>query len=98
MDQPAKSNLRIVEKILAPKVLRTFDRNTASHGADDSHLSFRHLACGTDRNQRLKRRLLECFQKQKLALIDVEQRVAVRTGDTFGFVGRAEFEGSGAVW
>ena len=63
MDQPAETDLRIVEKILAPKVLRAFDRHAARHRADHRHLSFGHIAGGTERNQRLKPRLLERFQK-----------------------------------
>src|SRR5262245_4809487 len=97
MDQPAKSDLRLVEKILAPKVLRAFDRHAASHRPDHRHLSFRNFANSAERNHGLKPRFLERFEKLKLALIDVEQRVAVRARDSFGFVRRAEFEWAGAI-
>ena len=54
MDQPAETDLRIVEKILAPEILRAFDRHAARHRADHRHLSFRHFADCAERNQRLK--------------------------------------------
>src|SRR6185369_13634416 len=46
----------------------------------------------------LKPRLLECFQKLKLSLIDVQKRVAVWTSDALGLIGRAQLEWTAAVW
>ena len=98
MDQPTKTDLRVIKKILTPEILRTFDRHAARHRADDSHLSFGHFAGSAERDQRLKPRLLERFKKLKLTLIHVQQRVAVRTRYTLGFVWRAQLEWTSAVW
>jgi hypothetical protein len=98
MDQPTKADLRLVKQVLAPEVLRAFDRHTPRHRADHGHLSLGHVARCAERDQRLKPRLLECFQKLKLALVDVEQRVAVRTGDALGLVRRTQLEWTTTVW
>jgi hypothetical protein len=73
IDQPAEPNLRIVEKILAPKILRAVDRNATRHRADNGHFAFRNFSNRSQRNQRLKRLLPETLEKTQLALIDVEQ-------------------------
>src|SRR6185369_14051670 len=74
IDEPAKTDRRAVEQILAPEILHAVDRDAALHRADDGHLSFRHVAGRAEWNERLERRRLECFEKLKLSLIDVEQR------------------------
>ena len=61
IDQPAKADLRMIEKVLTPEILRTFDRDAACHRTDDGHLAFRHFANRAERNHGLKPRLLERF-------------------------------------
>src|SRR6476620_6313917 len=97
IDEPAETDWRAVEQILTPEILHAVDRDAALHRADDGHLSFRHVAGRAEWNERLKRRRLKRFKKLELSLIDVEQRIAVWTGNALCFIGRAQFEWATAV-
>src|SRR5262245_64997418 len=91
-DQPAKPQPRVVKEVFFPRIAHALERDAPLHESNRDELAFRQLTARAQGKDGLLSSRLQRLQERELALVNVQERAAVGTGDALRLVWGAQFE------